>query len=1217
MSPAAMTSAEAQILLAPHASLESVEALLRQIGFLNPRGTWEYLQDIAQLCSREVWEGVLPPLLRLLASTVHPDAVVVQLSRLVQSAPQPTELLGLLEREPRSIDMLVRLFVSSQYLSEILIAHPTALARLTQQQWLAEAKSRQQFLSEAESALADQTDETAQWSALRRYQRWELLRIGLCDSFGMLDLRMVTVQLSLLADALVQACLNLAARRTGKSADGLAVIALGKLGGEELNYSSDIDLVFLAEEQPEQHWQVVQKLIRGLNVATGAGFLYRVDLRLRPWGQAGPLVSSVESYFDYLKNSAELWERQALLKARVIAGDEQVGRRFLEQLPQHLFNLPAEVLRKKVRETKQKIEAGAVDPQRSLADVKLGVGSIRDVEFVTQYLQLRHGGAVPQVRSFNTLEALVRLAETDLIQANEYRILTEGYVFLRKVEHALQLLHNKQTHSLPQGESDLEALAVRLDFPSGGAFAHHHEQHRARIREVYQRYLGHVIEAAVNTVPASPVEQHIARMEQNYTVAFSPAEIEQHALLAQSLSDEHLVEFEAEPFSEQTWQVTIVAFDYLGELSLICGLLFDYGFDILAGQVFTYHASLDAAGPAEQTVSGSDLRQKIVDVFLVRHNEGPVPADVWQRYRAELTTALERLHRGDQQVLQGDLARRIASGLARAPVSDAPLYPVDIELDNTSSERYTLLRIRGRDTPGFLYELTHALALHGVRIGSVELRAVDDQAHDTLWVTDAQGLKITGETAGHQLRAATVLTKHFMHLLPRSPNPTAAMLHFREFIAQLFTRPDWPSELASLERTEVLDALARLLGVSDFLWNDFLRMQYESLFPVVKNVAALHQAVSRVELEQQLGHALSMVSSPAHREAILEEFRDREMFRVDMRHILELSREFHEFSAELTDVAEVVVEAAWELSRLEFEPRYGQPRTADGQPCAIVVCALGKCGGREMGFASDIELMFLYSGEGRTTGLESITTLEYTLKRIERLLQLLKTKREGIFEIDLRMRPYGRAGDLAVSRETFATYFSAGGAAWPYERQALVKLRPIAGDLEFGREIVQLRDALLYSGAEFNLRAMRGMRERQRQQLVTAGTINAKFSAGGIVDIEYYVQGLQISHGQQHPALRETNTLIALEQLSAQQLLSSADTVGLRAAYIFGRRLIDGLRMVRGDARDLTVPPAETEDFRFLARRLDYATPEELAQDLQHHLEQVQQITEVGTDSTD
>ncbi|MDP7645515.1 MAG: hypothetical protein QGG60_12585, partial [Anaerolineales bacterium] len=173
--------------------------------------------------------------------------------------------------------------------------------------------------------------------ALRRFQRAELLRIGTCDLLDLFDLPTVVGQLSRLADSLVRACLELVSAHTGVGADGFVVIALGKLGGEELNYSSDVDLLFLADANAMRFQRLSTRLIEALGKVTEEGFLYRIDMRLRPWGSSGSLVTALPGYLKYLREHARSWEKQALLKARPIAGDLSLGERMLQQAQTHLF----------------------------------------------------------------------------------------------------------------------------------------------------------------------------------------------------------------------------------------------------------------------------------------------------------------------------------------------------------------------------------------------------------------------------------------------------------------------------------------------------------------------------------------------------------------------------------------------------------------------------------------------------------------------------------------------------------------------------------------------------------------------------------------------------------------------------------------------------------------------------------------------------------------
>jgi glutamate-ammonia-ligase adenylyltransferase len=352
---------------------------------------------------------------------------------------------------------------------------------------------------------------------------------------------------------------------------------------------------------------------------------------------------------------------------------------------------------------------------------------------------------------------------------------------------------------------------------------------------------------------------------------------------------------------------------------------------------------------------------------------------------------------------------------------------------------------------------------------------------------------------------------------------------------------------------------------------------------------------SREQLQTELETALLPVhdgpqppSDDAPWRATLNAFKDREMFRIDMRHILGHTEEFWDFSKELTALAEVVVNSAYHLCHEDLRTLYGAPCLESGAISEMTVCALGKCGGRELGFASDVELMFIYSGNGETLGPHAITSSEFYEKVVETFVSAIRARREGIFEIDLRLRPYGKAGSLAVSLEAFRRYFAPDGPAWAYERQALVKLRPIAGNPELGQHVASLRDQFVYAGEPFDVTAMRAMRERQIRHLVTGGTFNAKFSPGGLADAEYLVQSLQITHGHRDPTLRSTNIREAMAALASAGILSPDDYAQLRRAHTFLRWLIDGLRMVRGNAKDVTVPPADSEEFAFLARRLRY-----------------------------
>ena len=277
---------------------------------------------------------------------------------------------------------------------------------------------------------------------------------------------------------------------------------------------------------------------------------------------------------------------------------------------------------------------------------------------------------------------------------------------------------------------------------------------------------------------------------------------------------------------------------------------------------------------------------------------------------------------------------------------------------------------------------------------------------------------------------------------------------------------------------------------------------------------------------------------------------------------------FEAFGHEVTDVAEAVF---GESLRRAVEQRRC-PRQG------VVLAAAGKCGGREMGFASDVELLFVFDPDVTSTAVvEGV---------IDEVIASIETRKSRLMEIDLRLRPYGRSGSRAVSLGAMAAYFAAEGPAWPFERQALVKLRPIAGDAGLAARLMAVRDAAVFTGRPVDVAAIRGMREQQIRRHTVPAIFHAKLSPGGLTDIEYFVQAQQMAFGHRHDALRSPNTRDALRALEQVGRLSHDERVTVRDAYRFLRRVIDGLRIVRGDARDLSIPPAGSNEREFLIRRI-------------------------------
>jgi glutamate-ammonia-ligase adenylyltransferase len=416
-----------------------------------------------------------------------PDRALNNLERFFSSARSPLSLASLFERDREALSILLQIFSTSQHLSDVLITDPQAydLLRLTEGQ----AVSRQTLIDEICAEIATLPTDTLVMTALRRYKRRETLRIAYGDIVRGQALDTVTKQISYLADAIVEGALQFAwrmqeeKRGVPRTASGkrarFVVLGMGKLGGVELNYSSDIDLIFLYDAEgstdgarkisnQEFFERLARDLVRLLSEVTPDGYTYRVDLRLRPEGQRGPIAPRLEWALQYYDVLGRTWERQAYVKARPVAGDLELGEEFLRLLEPWVFRrylALADIAG--IKALKRRIEHRAIRENSDSRDVKSGRGGIRDVEFAIQFLQLLNAGDLAELRTGNTLLALAKLEKVGCLTPSERTILEENYSFLRKLEHRLQIMFDLQTHLLPATASEQRKLALRMGFADG------------------------------------------------------------------------------------------------------------------------------------------------------------------------------------------------------------------------------------------------------------------------------------------------------------------------------------------------------------------------------------------------------------------------------------------------------------------------------------------------------------------------------------------------------------------------------------------------------------------------------------------------------------------------------------------------------------------------------------------------------------------------------
>ncbi len=720
----------------------------------------------------------------------------------------------------------------------------------------------------------------------------------------------------------------------------------------------------------------------------------------------------------------------------------------------------------------------------------------------------------------------------------------------------------------------------------------------------------------VSRYPEAWVRPHLASFPAPYFETFDADDISQQLGRIMALSDERPIVVEVWPERPGAWRVEVVGYDAFQLLATLGSLLAIHGFSIVEASD-SLHAStareparpiakrgVVTRRPALPTPSrGPDRRPKLVDRFRVQWARAEAGAPDWGAFQDELT-ALARLLRADryEEVHHRLIGRFVTAMGLRRPEPPA-LEAVELTIDPAASEFATVVSVRTRDRFGFLPLIASALALCGIMIVQADIRTRDGRVEDTFWVTDRFGRRIEDGPRLRELRLALILIEHYSNYLPHATNPESALVHFSRFATDTMARSDWAEEYAALDRPEVLDALVRVLGESDFLWEDYLHTQPEDFLPMVGDPAQWQRGRTPVELASDRDAAVSSAEGIEAKAQALRRFRDREFFRAGVRAILGLSRGLEGFAAELSDLGEALIQAADRIARDELAAIL--PRRTDGQPAPTVLVALGKFGGRELGFGSDLEMMLVYD-DRELTPIDGTTGAGAGFDRVVTLLrQVLWTSHGGTFDIDFRLRPYGRGGPPATALSAFADYYRAGGPAWSYERQALIKLRPVAGDPALGREVEALRDRFVFGPEPFDLEGCRRLRRLQVEQLVRPGTINAKYSPGALVDVEYFVQALQIVHGANDPALWTPNTSRAIAALEAAGRLTPERAEKLRSGYRFFRALIDALRVVHGHAKDLTVPPADSDEFLRLARRLHQPDPDRLQADLDRMLDAV------------
>ncbi|MBE0603531.1 MAG: bifunctional [glutamate--ammonia ligase]-adenylyl-L-tyrosine phosphorylase/[glutamate--ammonia-ligase] adenylyltransferase [Deltaproteobacteria bacterium] len=465
---------------------------------------------------------------RAASRAADPDLFFLNLSRWGDSL--PAEQLMRCLRNERLQPLIGALLGGSEFLPEQVARRPEIFEALFLEGGALTRPAPGAIGLEALEAAERCASEEEVKRALRRLKHREMTRIAARDLAGLSPLREVTEDLSALASAALDAAVRFARRAiSGKAGEAVAVLpdgtrrpcrfvvlGMGKLGGLELNFSSDVDLIYLYEtdggevEGGTQALSLHQYFVRLgetvsriISEATEDGFVFRVDLRLRPEGTRGELVNSLRGAEIYYESWGQTWERAALIKARPVAGDLSLGDEFLRSLVPFVFRKYMDFTSiEEIKGMKDRINQAAVRGRKGERDLKLGAGGIREIEFFVQAHQLIYGGKEPSLRLRGTLETLEALSRLRIVTEKEQDELAESYVFLRRLEHRIQVHRERQTHALPKGEDDRRRLARTMGFSDPQELLAALDRDNAAVRGIYNRLFGEARGTAPSGIPA-------------------------------------------------------------------------------------------------------------------------------------------------------------------------------------------------------------------------------------------------------------------------------------------------------------------------------------------------------------------------------------------------------------------------------------------------------------------------------------------------------------------------------------------------------------------------------------------------------------------------------------------------------------------------------------------------------------------------------------------
>ncbi len=519
-------------------------AILKEIGFKSPEMTRRNLLLMRDggafahptIRSKRYFNRMLPVLLKKCSELPDADLAINNFEKFVDAGRVREMIYSVLSGSEGAVKSLSSIFGTSQYLSNILIQQPELADAILITENIYLEKTKEMLRDELYRILKSADTYESSLDELCKFKRGEELRIGLRDILGIAGLQEIMSELSNLADVYIEFSLKLVEndliKRYGiptnerQERSRFAIIAMGKLGGRELSFGSDLDIVFAyssdgettgkegisgkpapasskqgeqgAVEKISNHLffsKLCEKLIYAISGMTRFGFAYRVDTRLRPDGEKGVLVMTLKGYENYYKKRGGVWERQALTKARFVAGDDSLGMELTNIIHGFVYDTPFEpAIAEEIDRMRKRMEQERIKSGEAGRDIKLGRGGIVDIEFIIQFLQLKYGGNFREIRGTGSLDTMKFLREKRLLSETDYQTISVSYLFLRKIESRIRIEHDRPLNVIPDSRDELSSLAKKLGYKDNGGntgdkLYKDFESCTKKVREIYSRII--------------------------------------------------------------------------------------------------------------------------------------------------------------------------------------------------------------------------------------------------------------------------------------------------------------------------------------------------------------------------------------------------------------------------------------------------------------------------------------------------------------------------------------------------------------------------------------------------------------------------------------------------------------------------------------------------------------------------------------------------------